>query len=83
LISLRVARRTSLWGAIPPALALGGGEVWVVVDRDHRLAEIDATARVVRKDIALTPDASRGKHVTGGGVAVLPDGSAWVTMDGL
>jgi DNA-binding SARP family transcriptional activator/streptogramin lyase len=68
-------------GNHPTALALAGGEVWVVVDRDHRLAEIDATARVVRRDIALTP--AQGEHVTGGGVTVLRDGSAWVTTDGL
>ena len=65
-------------GNHPTTLALGGGEVWVVVDRDHRLAEIDATARVVRRDI----DLAQGTHVTGGGVTVLPDGSAWVTTDG-
>lgn len=70
-------------GNHPTGLALGGGEVWVVVDRDHHLVEIDAATRKVREDIALTPDRVQGgRHVTGGGVTALPDGSAWVTMDG-
>jgi len=70
-------------GNHPTALAIGGGEVWVVVDRDHHLLEIDAATRKVRNDIALTPDVVQsGRHVTGGGVTALPDGSAWVTMDG-
>lgn len=57
--------------------------MWVVVDRDHHLVEIDAATRKVRKDIALTPNLVQGgRHVTGGGVIALPDGSAWVTMDG-
>ena len=70
-------------GAVPSHVAVRGDRVWVTVDRDHSLVELEGRTGAVRRRLTLAnPDkVNPGHTITPGGLAA-SDGSAWLAVQG-
>jgi YVTN family beta-propeller protein len=69
-------------GRVPSHVSVGS-DVWVTVDRDHSLVEIDADTGTVERRMQLANPAGTngGRNITPGGLAASRTG-AWISVQG-